>query len=964
MAHPTTPAIVRQLGALFEGGSPAGLSDRQLIERFNHRRDDDDAEAAFAALVARHGQMVLGVCRQLLGDRHLAEDAFQATFLVLARKAQSLRDPDRLATWLYGVALRTARKARTRVTRQHQHEQGDVMDAMADSVIEPTSPPAEQTFLDREQAEALHGEIDRLPGAFRSPIVLCYFEGLTLDEAARRLRCPAGTLRSRLARAREKLRRALTRRGVVLPATALAAALSPRSASASVPPHLCDVTAKAALRFATRQAAASIATTLAHEVLRAMTMHKLITAAATLLLVAALATGAGYLNHPMAIGDEPRQEPAAVQTPATARSDDAAWKPAPGRMFVVGRVLDPAGAPVPNATVGVSMRRKLLFAGIGSEGIHPVPIGQAGSDASGRFRLDAPRASSAQHAEFGAVAVAPGYGLGWADLDPDEDRPSAEIRLMPEQVIEGRLFDVQGRPVPGVLVSVSAIRRALSPIRLAQGHVIEDRSEGPDRWWGRVHDLPGWPKPATTDADGRFTLHGIGRGLHVSLSVLDPRFAPQTIEIATDAPTESKTLKVALQPARAVTGRVTYADTGQPVAHAALRIGAGDRRAVTAEADVEGRFRVSPAPGPRVSVWASPPDGQPYLRAGKTLDWPPGATEQAVDLALPRGVLIRGKVTEEGTGWPVADALVDFNLYARSARAEGNGRARTKADGSFQFPVGPHPGHLSIQAPGEDYQLQVTSNAQLSGGQGTSMRLYAHAFLPYDPGPGTGPPEIRVALRRGATVKFRLIGPDGQPPRDVWVYSRAVLGPAAVSSLRMWWVAPHEVARHGHFEVHGLDPDTEVPVHFLQPDQKLGATARISGMMATQGPVTVRLQPCGVAMARLVGADGKPVTGEPRGVRVMMVVTPGPPPRSAPVRAGALAADEDLLGRVDPVNHGNPLIADAQGRIALPALIPGATYSVRTGGLRGGPPAFRKDFTVKPGETVDLGDILIERPPG
>ena len=236
MAHLSTPAIARQLGSLFDDGSLVGLSDRQLIERFNHRRD----EAAFAALVARHGPMVLGVCRQLLADRHLAEDAFQATFLVLARKAHSLRDPDRLGTWLYGVALRTARKARTRLARQRIHEQGDVMDALIDSV-RPTAPPADQALLDRDQAEILHGEIDRLPGIFRSPIVLCYFEGLTLDEAARQLRCPAGTLRSRLARAREKLRRALTRRGVVL-----AAALDNRLAPASVSPHLCDLTARAA----------------------------------------------------------------------------------------------------------------------------------------------------------------------------------------------------------------------------------------------------------------------------------------------------------------------------------------------------------------------------------------------------------------------------------------------------------------------------------------------------------------------------------------------------------------------------------------------------------------------------------------------------------------------------------------------------------------------------------------------
>ncbi len=442
MTQAASTSLVRQLGSLLDGAAATGLSDRQLIERFHHRRDEAAAEAAFAALVARHGPMVLGVCRQLLADHHLAEDAFQATFLVLARKAHSLRDPDRLATWLYGVALRTARKARARLARQRIHEQGDVMDALTESV-EPTAPPADQALLDRDQAEALHVEIDRLPGIFRSPIVLCYFEGLTLDEAARQLRCPAGTLRSRLARAREKLRRASSAAASPCSTTALAAVLDCRPAPASVSTHLCDITARAAIGFATRPAITSTATTLAHEVLRTMTIHKLRTAIATLMFLAVLAAGGGYLARSIAMGDEPRKAPAAT------KPDDTAAKPAPGRMFVVGRVLDPEGKPVPHATVAASLRRKLLFAPIGSEGIFPTPIGHAASDGSGRFRLDAPCASSSQHAEFGATALAPGYGMGWADLDPDEDQPPAEITLQAEQVIEGRLVRRPGPARPG-----------------------------------------------------------------------------------------------------------------------------------------------------------------------------------------------------------------------------------------------------------------------------------------------------------------------------------------------------------------------------------------------------------------------------------------------------------------------------------------------------------------------------------
>ena len=246
MTNVTTSSVVRQIGSLFDGGSVAGLSDRQLIERFVDRRDPT-GEAAFAALVGRHGPMVLGVCRQLLGDRHHAEDAFQAVFLVLARKAGSLRDPDLLGNWLYGVALRTARKGKARLDRRRRSEDGEAMTAAdSETTVEPTAPPADRPAIDREQAEVLHDEIGRLPGAFRLPVVLCYFEGLTLDEAAHRLRCPVGTLRSRIARARDKLRRGLTRRGVVLPAAALAAVLDSRPASASVSSPLCDITTRAA----------------------------------------------------------------------------------------------------------------------------------------------------------------------------------------------------------------------------------------------------------------------------------------------------------------------------------------------------------------------------------------------------------------------------------------------------------------------------------------------------------------------------------------------------------------------------------------------------------------------------------------------------------------------------------------------------------------------------------------------
>ncbi len=158
-------------------------------------------------------------------------------------------------------------------------------------------------------------------------MVLCYFEGLTLDEAARRLRCPAGTLRSRLARAREKLRIGLARRGVALPAAALGAVLAPRSASASIPPLLCDSTTRAAIPFAARHAAAggalsAPAAALAQEVLRTMLLHKLKLIAMSLLLMAAVATGAGWLAHSLAMKEDPAKQPAASVTRVAPRDAD------------------------------------------------------------------------------------------------------------------------------------------------------------------------------------------------------------------------------------------------------------------------------------------------------------------------------------------------------------------------------------------------------------------------------------------------------------------------------------------------------------------------------------------------------------------------------------------------------------------------------------------------------------------
>src|SRR4051794_35780840 len=201
-----------QLGAvrrLFDHvrGDPAG--DADLLRRWDRERDQD----AFAALVRRHGGLVFGVCRRVLRDADAAEDAFQATFLVLARKADAVRPPGVLGPWLYGVAYRTALKARGRTFRRQAVER-DYAERM---VNEPRGTADGEPDL----RPLIDEQLDALPTKYRLPLVLCALEGLGKAEAAERLGLPEGTVSSRLARARDLLRDRLTRRGVVVPAAVL-----------------------------------------------------------------------------------------------------------------------------------------------------------------------------------------------------------------------------------------------------------------------------------------------------------------------------------------------------------------------------------------------------------------------------------------------------------------------------------------------------------------------------------------------------------------------------------------------------------------------------------------------------------------------------------------------------------------------------------------------------------------------
>ncbi len=226
-----------------------GPGDGELLARFIADRDEL-AEVAFSTLVRRHGPMVLRVCEQIVGDRHTAEDAFQAVFLILARKASSIHQPELLGHWLHGVALRTAREARMRNQRRLHRESSTADGTEAEPVDNGGRPDA--TLIGREALEVLHEEVARLPERYRVPVVLCDLEGLTYQEAAYRLRCPVGTIGVRLRRARERLRTRLTQRGVAPAAGLITALVGAEVASACLSSLLVESTVHGAIGFAAK----------------------------------------------------------------------------------------------------------------------------------------------------------------------------------------------------------------------------------------------------------------------------------------------------------------------------------------------------------------------------------------------------------------------------------------------------------------------------------------------------------------------------------------------------------------------------------------------------------------------------------------------------------------------------------------------------------------------------------------
>ncbi len=648
------------------------------------------------------------------------------------------------------------------------------------------------------------------------------------------------------------------------------------------------------------------------------------------------------------------------------------------RSAIHGRVVGVDGKPAVGADVAVIARRNSIGRG-GDLASSDAVLGETKTDSDGRYEIELSGVSSKTHQNANLIARTSGAALAWRRLNVDVGDVEASFDLKPEQPILGKLVDIEGQPAAGVRFQVASLMARVSSAEReapADGIAFSE-------WYSHNPHLPAaWPQVVESDRDGRFTIHGIPKEHGVFLQVQgDDRFAPQSLLLNTgrseqrgerDATYRSQVVKnlksgeeatLPLAPAQIFTGTVRYEDTGDPAPRARLTIWASQQKfgsmiSIGGKADENGRYKIIPHPGIRFGVAAYPPDDAPYLvRQLEPISWEGGERTKTVDVTLPRGALVRGKVVEEGTDSPVVGASVQY------APEEANNPNKSDKiltgwqdihlsdrDGRFQIAVLPGPGRLLIHGPTNEFVVRETSERELDRGKPGWRRDYVHGIERIEPAAKSPPLEVTIRLKRSKTVRGELVDEQGAPVDEVQMLSQLEVHPYSLN-----WRGSSVEARGGRFELSGLANDRDYPVHFLQAKRRLGATTTVRAGMAEPRVV---LEPCGGAKMRFVDDKSKPV-GKFEPI-VQLVMTPGELQYSeAAMKSGAFTADAVWLSNFDRVNHPSFEKADDDGRFTAAALIPGATYQVVT--FHKGRDALSKEFQAVAKETIDLGDIVVER---
>jgi RNA polymerase sigma factor (sigma-70 family) len=972
MARPPKVAALRQIQDVFSDGTLSGLSDSHLLEKFLDRGD----EAAFTALVERHQTMVLETCRSVLRNDDAAEDAFQATFLVLVCKARSIRGRDALGGWLHRVAYRIAVQASADAARKRTRER-----SVGDLQVEDRSP----NEPGNDWREILHEEVARLSEKYRSPLLLCDLQGKTQAQAAHELNCTEATVRRRLAGARDLLRSRLTRRGVGLTTAGLVAALG-RSASAGAPAAWVQATVKAAslmnsaaARIAIGEVISTTAASLVRQSLRAMLLSNIKTGAAGALvfgLLGCIAWGVGLSRERQDDGSMKRPAPA----PASHTSQLKAEKPSDSGTMVSydGRVLDSRGRPFSGAAV------YLISHGLKQPKTPPV---RAMSGTDGRFRFAVPKSdfetprSDTLWPYVTTVARAQGFAFGVAN-DHRGDGKELTLQLVADDVpATGRIVDLEGRPVAGVTLTVMDVRTPAQASLDGWLKALEERKEHHRLNYEFItncleaHSELAMIRPMTTGLDGRFRIEGIGRERVATLQLEGPTIETQRVEVRTRP---GETLRIpawkefgnanlitiyganfehVAGPTRPIEGIVRDQDTGKPLAgvmvHGERSLSDSTNEYVRSISDAQGKYRLVGLPrGKEGAVVAVPPcdfevfgsrnidlkappdEGLPYLRARVAVEDEHGTGSLRLDISMKRGVWVTGRVIDKATGQP-ARGLVEYFVYNDNPHLNAYPGLRWPMigahfafkDGTFRLVAFPGLGVLTARADEDRYirgcGFESLKHRHQTGFLECRPRTVGadefHTLAEIEPAPGTASLSQDLLLETGHTLSVTVLGPDGKP-----------LPGALVSGLKdfqfkdAWRGTPADASTH---TVESLKPGKPRVVTFAHQIQHL------TGELVLQGdetaPQKVTLQPWGILTGRVLNADG-----EPWGEAELHPILPA---------------------------EGSPTVGK-DGRFRIVGLVPGKPYTlnlIKDFVVQG---TVAKDVKVGRGEVKDLGDLVPQTP--
>jgi RNA polymerase sigma factor (sigma-70 family) len=900
------------------------LPDADLATRFATTRD----EAAFAAMVRRHGPMVLRVARRITGSRADAEDVYQAAFFVLARKAETLRWRHSVGNWLYGVAVRLAQRSRSDAARRRAHEAR--LGESGLSTPRGPGPPDELSL--REGQQLLDAELARLPEKYRAPMVLCYLEGLSRDEAARELGWRCGLLKSRLEQARELLRRRLSRRGLTLQGV-LAAGLLAEASAGAVPRALerAVVTGAATPESVPAPADRLLAlSTGAHPALRVTGRAAVLTLVTTMMAVTILLSGAP-------------QAPATLQTglevpDAADRADDDRPTPATVR----GTVVDVAGKPVGGATVSAPGHASAKSTLSAADGSFLLEVGCESRDwfhlqlvargADGRLGLRGADPQSQEPvrvvlkpARDLAVAVSDGQGNPVSDAEVFVQAPYCVVsrgRTSASGEWRGRVpldatdwavfarrpgvgldfalartsnnYDDPLRPLPGQialkLLGSRTVRvrtldyrgDTLSGIRVGPWLLRKSGQSEPLNLSGSSEFCP------ATDKDGKAVIDWLPAGSEYGFeiwAVSDDYANDSRIYVRADEPDEE--LKFYLRPRRRISGRVTDA-AGQPAGgvriEAAGLSGQETSRAVT-RTNAGGRYQMKVHSDYTYVVLASAGDLVAPYRPGIRVH--SDESVNGVDFVLCRATRVVGQVTvgkdnRPGDGIPIS-VIIDSSPQPADARHSvratlGSYRTVltevTGRDGRFAFRLGPG-----------DYWLD--------GPAGTGMRKLT---VPTASSPAEIVHDFHLVRPEVGRLDGRVLDPNGKP------VAGAVIGGQENTGARSAWHYEGKSDARGSF---ALRRPLEPALLFARnSDFSLASLVRLEADDAT---AKVVLAPCAKASGRLLDRSGRAITARELtyGIRIWR----GEPETS-----------------VFMDSFGGKVVTDAAGQFTLPGLVPGQTY--------------------------------------